>query len=79
MAAPGHGLGAHHREPPPLLRRHQLLERRRELGRLHVVGVAAEGLVAPGGVGRIRAWLAQSAQLLDVPVGDPVTRQLGAQ
>lgn len=40
MATPRHNLGAHDREPFALRGLHQVLEMRRELRRLHVVGIA---------------------------------------
>src|SRR5690606_3834196 len=63
VAAPPHGLGAHHRGRQPAGEREQPFTGGPVGRRVHVVGIAAEAGIAPGGVRRVRARLAPSAQL----------------
>ena len=44
-----------------------------------VIGVGAEGVVLPAGVGRVRLWPAPAAERRVVPVRDPAWRQLGGE
>ncbi len=72
MAAPGERLGAHERDWSWTLRGQgqQLLQAGLKLGGLHIVGKAAERLVAPALVGRIGAGVAQAAQAGQVSIVD---------
>src|SRR5581483_8347536 len=70
VAPPGHGLGAHDRGAPPPGELNEFVDRGRELWRLHVVGIAAEAVVAPRAVDGIRARPAQAAELGRVQVLD---------
>ncbi len=57
----------------------RLLERRGELGCLHVIGIAAKGVVAPGRVDGIFSRMAQSAECREMDVCDAVLLQGLAQ
>jgi MacB-like protein len=71
VTPPGYCFRAHDRDLFSACQLHQLLEVRREFRGLHVVGVPAEGGVAPTGVGRVAARMAQAAEPGHVYVPDP--------
>ena len=76
MALPPHGLGAHHRNRPVLAAKSSSSSTAAaNSARLHVIGVAAERLVSPRAVRRIRARLSQSAERREVTILDAFLRQ----
>ena len=68
VTAPGDGFGAHDRGGAAARFFYKDGQAFFELGRFHVVGVAAEGQIAPGGVGRILAGVAQASEVGQVQV-----------
>src|SRR2546428_700033 len=70
VAAVVERLGAHDGGAPVAGQDQELGNPFLELGGLHVVGVAAEGVVAPGQVARVLARLAQSSQAGKAGIGD---------
>jgi len=82
VTAPLDGFGAHDRCGLLLSRLDELFQRLLEFNGLHVIGVAAEGGVAPALVARIRPGLAQASQTRHVLIGYArrleARRQVGA-
>ncbi len=81
MAPPGDRLRAHDRGPRPLpAQATSSIQGGLELGRGHVVGEGVERLDPPARVGRVGRPLAPpSAQVAEVPVGDPEPAKLVLQ
>jgi len=70
VAAPGDGFGAHDGEAAGACKLDEFQEIAFEVGGLHVVGIAAEAKIAPGGVGGIFARVAETAESGHVEVFD---------
>ena len=82
VTPPPNGFGTHDYEPgrmaslpAPPAECQQLIERRVELGRFHVIRVTAEPFVPPGHIRRIGPRLAQAAQPGEMTVDEAFGRQ----
>src|ERR1043166_143252 len=79
MAAPRYGLGAHQDEALASGPGDEVCETVREFRGLHVVGVTAEGHVAPSRIRGPRVWAPESSQAGNVFIPDAGGRERGRQ
>ena len=71
MTSPWYGLGTHDRDALFAAHADKPFELAGEGWCLHVIGVPAEAVVAPAGIGRILARMAQTAECSEMCVSDP--------
>jgi hypothetical protein len=79
MAAPRNGFGAHERGRVLGGEIDGVGEGGSEIGRLHVVGVAPETVVAPAEIDGVFAWMAEAAEFFHVDVADFSGAQRGSE
>ena len=79
MASPGNRFGAHEGGGPIHCQFDELAQSFGKIRRLHVVGKATEGGIAPACIGRIHARMPQTPQGLHVSVVDPPVAEKSAE
>jgi hypothetical protein len=79
MAPPPYRLRTHDARPLPTGRLEQSFDPTSEPFRLHVIRIAAEGIVSPAGISRVRTRSPSAAEFRCVHILDPDRLELGAQ